>query len=116
MTRTARPQPEVRELKRCPFCNRVTQRRNRKGELNPPPMYPGIPIAVVNEGTCDRCYKLNRKLYGNARRPELTAAEVEALKQSVDRYVSKRRARGIPEEGVPVESLEHGGKFLMEVG
>jgi hypothetical protein len=115
MTRTPKPQPEVRELKRCPFCGCVTQRRTRPYEVDAPPLHPGVPIAVVNEGTCHPCYKRNRKWNRGPKR-NLSPEELAAYQRSLDTYLSGRRARGVPEDGAPVETLEHGGKFLWEVG
>ena len=107
------------------------RRQPRTGKTNP--KVPGKVQAVLQDGTCNACYNFLRGWSKPSRAkskqampeiemlpPRFTIEEVRAEELArcinrLDAYVSGRRRRGIPEDGMPVEQLDNGGAFLQDV-
>lgn len=116
---------------RCPDCARETvyvpttdrpgtsgkDRQDRKS---------GVLNAVTRDGTCCTCHRARKGTMKDGRRytghgrflkGNMTDAEVEAARARLTIMELDRRARGIPEEGIPTEQWAHGngGLYSWEV-
>lgn len=102
----------------CPKCGRQTRKRLRGGEDDGS----GVLQAATAEGHCYRDYAptvgpARDGVRQRDRHPRMRATEDELNQAAaaILRYWGRRRARGVPADGLDPESLDRPGLFLMEV-
>lgn len=125
--------PAAAQPTHCPDCRRPVfpRRQSRTGRAND--VIKGKVQAVLSDGTCNTCYVKRRgwsrptRAKSKQAQPEIQMLpprftpeqisdyEVERCRERFEAYVSNRRRRGIPEDGMPVERLDNGGAFHMDV-
>jgi hypothetical protein len=81
----------------CPFCKKETHPRSG-------PVIPGVPRALLADGTCDLCYRayLNggiKKHRGNKGSDEAEARRIATAREGLEAYFRDRRNRGINPNG-----------------
>lgn len=107
----------------CPSCRRPTRPRHRGRYKDAEGDYPpGTLLAATFEGFCYACYAPTVGPPRDGVRQRIRIAhmkaselDLECAARSIGRYMLRRRARGVPEEGAGTDTLVRPGLFLREV-
>jgi hypothetical protein len=111
---TKAPKPEDQPILHCPACGRATVKRNRlflgKEYVRTAPKPEGTVYAVRDDGTCDKCWRVERAKSGKPTavrnraldkyHHEMTDEEIERAADGLRDYWIQRRLRGVPPEGI----------------
>lgn len=109
------PKPEDMPVLKCPGCGRATTMRRRlylgHEYIRTAPKPEGVIYATRQDGTCDKCWRIEQAKKGKppaTRRAaaaakykhEMTDDEIDEARENLLAYWTQRRLRGVPPEGV----------------
>lgn len=102
----------------CPDCERPTFRPERivsRDGRNYEPIPEGFLWAIDKTGHCTTCWRgKNGRTYPH-RDEYKPPFDLGRARSARERFEARRRARGVPEDGLPAERLVKPGLFLAEV-